>query len=123
MSDTENKGRPPLADRRPNPRRKVLFGAAALSIIRHDAMACQVRDLSDNGAKISVASTAILPHDFYLIIHRSQRAYRAKAVWRRGDEAGLAFIDAIDLTLDLPPGLHYLRHAWQNAGRDHLTWR
>jgi hypothetical protein len=67
-----------------------------------------------------VRGSAILPENLYLVIHRDQQAYRAKVVWRNGSQAGLTFIDAIDLTSALPLNLSYLKRAAQSG--DCLSW-
>jgi hypothetical protein len=55
---------------------------------------CTVNELSDAGARISIASSFALPETFDLSIPQRSISSRVKLAWRRGDQAGLDFIEA-----------------------------
>src|SRR5882724_8541310 len=55
---------------------------------------CTVNELSDVGARINIASSFALPETFDLSIPQRGISCRAKLVWRRGDQAGVDFVDA-----------------------------
>lgn len=54
---------------------------------------CLVRDLSRNGAKLSLSETAILPGYFDLIVPQKGWKLRVELVWRDTDRVGVAFLD------------------------------
>ena len=55
---------------------------------------CTVNELSDVGARINIASSFSLPETFDLAIPQRNIACRAKLIWRRGDQAGVDFVEA-----------------------------
>lgn len=55
---------------------------------------CTVNELSDVGARINIASSFSLPETFDLAIPQRGISCRAKLVWRRGDQAGVDFVEA-----------------------------
>ena len=111
---------PPLAERRPIARKKVLFSAVAVQEFGRNTIACQVRDISAKGAKIAVSRNVDLPRDLHLIIVRDYTAYRAQLVWRKADEAGLAFIEALDLRANADSALSRI---WARHKTAFLSWR
>lgn len=52
---------------------------------------CTIRDISDAGARLLIASTFGLPDTFFLFEKSSGRLYRARLIWRRANMAGVAF--------------------------------
>ena len=121
MNGDEDPEIPPLAERRPVARKKVLFGGVAVG--RRKAANCQVRDISDKGARITVSRRTPLPEQLHLIIIRDRLAYEARVVWRRGDEAGLAFSKAVDLRAPSDPALADLAEICARKETDLLSWR
>ena len=59
---------------------------------------CLVRNLSPGGAKI-VFFVATIPDEFYFVIHQKGDSRRARFVWRRETEAGVAFLPAVAHTV------------------------
>jgi hypothetical protein len=114
---------PPLAERRPVPRRRVLLGGMATYEDGAYSLKCQIRDLNEKGARILVSSRQNLPEELYLIIMRDHMAHKAKVIWRKGEEAGLQFITSEDIRSITDPERKYLSqmHASQNTVR--LSWR
>jgi hypothetical protein len=55
---------------------------------------CTVNELSDAGARLNIASSFALPETFDLAIPQRGIACRAKLMWRRGDQAGVDFVEA-----------------------------
>jgi len=51
------------------------------------------------------SETRTVPQEFDLSVHKNERTYRAKVIWRRADEAGVAFLEprpqAAPVSLDL----------------------
>jgi hypothetical protein len=74
---------------------------------------CAIRDLSEDGARISISSNIHLPLRFYLINVRDRLAYEAQSIWRSQSEAGVKFSDIVQLASPSRPQLQYLDHIWQ----------
>src|ERR1700739_2030148 len=108
---------PPLAERRPAPRRRVLLGGMATYEDGAYTLKCQIRDLNEKGARILVSSRQSLPEDLYVIITRHHMAHRAKVIWGGGEEAGLQFVTSEDVRSIADPKLKYLSqmHASQDT--------
>lgn len=124
MNGDERADLPPLAERRSAAaRKKVLFGGVAVHLFGDNAANCQVREISDKGARITISRGKIVPENLYLIIIREQRAYEARIVWRKGDEAGLAFSNVIDLRAPSNPAFRQLAQICAQQKTDHLIWR
>ena len=114
---------PPLAERRPVARKRVLFGGVTVHGLRRNVVHCQVRDISDTGARITLSRRETIPQQLYLIIIRDQLAYAARVAWRKDDEAGLAFAQAIDLRAPPDPAFAHLFRIWEQQKTDYLSWR
>jgi uncharacterized protein YceH (UPF0502 family) len=55
---------------------------------------CVVRNITDAGAKLSVSAAANVPDQFELVLPHKRATRRARLIWRRLDEIGVAFSDA-----------------------------
>lgn len=80
-----------MADLRTSPRRRTLLGARIEFNNRSSTMNCVVRDLSDTGARLALASAAQLPEQFDLVVEPQNRKYRATVKWKRLALVGVAF--------------------------------
>lgn len=123
MSDNEKSDLPPMAERRSRPRKRVLLSG----IITYDqgtyALNCRIRDLSETSAKVSLPDSVSLPQEFYFINMKNQTAHKARVVWRKGDEAGLALDSTHDLRNLSDPALAYLAQIWSSRNTVNATWR
>jgi hypothetical protein len=54
-------------------------------------MDCLVRNMSGAGAKLDFSGAVTIPDEVDLTITRRAETLRARIIWRRGDEAGVAF--------------------------------
>ncbi len=80
-----------FADRRASARRRV-FKGGRLSFNRgYGALECVVRNLSDNGARLSFGETSAVPPRFGLTIMGEEEARQATLRWRTAREVGVAF--------------------------------
>jgi PilZ domain-containing protein len=80
---------------RRNSRRSKSFLRGFVYVSRkRGALACLIRDLSEKGARIIFSDTVTLPDVLELYIPQREQTLRARVQWRRGDELGLAFIEA-----------------------------
>ncbi|MES2294966.1 MAG: PilZ domain-containing protein [Pseudomonadota bacterium] len=124
MNGDEKADLPPLAERRSAAaRKKVLFGGIAVHPLGGHAANCQVREISDKGARIAISRAKVIPERLHLIIVRDQHAYEARIVWRKGDEAGLSFSKVIDLRAPSNPAFRHLAQICAQQKTDHLIWR
>ena len=78
-----------MGDGRKTPRRRVLklgrisFGGAAID--------CTVRNLSERGAALDVASPIGIPDTFILVLESEHDQRPCRVVWRKESRIGVAF--------------------------------
>ena len=73
---------------------------------------CQLKDLSQSGAKVQLSSIYVVPPRLMLVHLQDGIAYDAVVRWRRGDLAGLSFEHAQPLATNTEPRLAAIREAW-----------
>lgn len=73
---------------------------------------CAIRDLSEAGAQLRVPASQALPPDFALIQILEGVAFEAELAWRRGDLAGVKFVNRHDLKTPGARELLPLRNVW-----------
>lgn len=83
-----------MRERRRFARSRSFYGGVLAFNARQSTMDCVVRDFSSAGAKVTFANAAAVPDDVELSIAHKEQTFRARVVWRRRDEAGVAFVDA-----------------------------
>ena len=79
-------------ERRSIARARTYLGARVAFNDRYSTMDCLVRNMSPAGAKLEVSGGVTLPDEVDLTITKRAETLRARILWRRGDEAGLAFL-------------------------------
>jgi hypothetical protein len=82
-----------LVERRLAPRLRTLLTGILVFDENGTTMDCLVRNLSAYGAKVVLNDAFRLPGEFNLRVPHHDQTYRAKVIWRRGDDAGLALAD------------------------------
>ncbi len=82
-----------MSERRGSRRHKSFLRGFVYFDRLRGVMSCLVRDLSDQGARIILSQTAIIPDVVQLHIPQRDETRRAHVEWRRSDEIGLAFTD------------------------------
>ncbi|WP_412758542.1 PilZ domain-containing protein [Methylobacterium radiotolerans] len=82
-----------MLERRNTPRLRTYLGAKISFDASYCVVDCLVRDLSQNGAKLVLSETAILPGYFDLIVPKKGWTLRAELVWRGTDRIGVAFLN------------------------------
>lgn len=112
MSAEDQGQLPPLAERRPQRRRRVLlpgiltYGDGSISYV------CTIRNVSDQGARIQLEKEALFPTEV-LLIHVNERvAYRGKVIWNGGGDVGLTFFSKLSLATLSDPTLAFLNRLW-----------
>lgn len=84
-----------MNERRRAPRQRSLLGGRIAFNDRFSTFDCLVRNLSPEGAMLVFGSTVVLPNRFDLHIHKGDRSFRDRMVWRSETAVGVAF-DAPD---------------------------
>jgi hypothetical protein len=79
------------AERRSQPRRRVLKGAIIRFNRGYGAFECVVRNLSENGAKLTFGETSAVPAAFELKIAGDEQIHEAHVRWRSPDSVGVSF--------------------------------
>ena len=99
----------PATERRPNQRRRTLLSAVACHSNGAYTFDCTVRNLSESGARVLIASDVPFPSEIYIIVLRDSVAYEAIVVWNSGREIGVRFRQRHCLSDDVAPGLLFLK--------------
>ena len=73
---------------------------------------CTIRDISQMGARITLANGQTIPTHVFLIDRRAAIAYEARVSWIKAPHFGLAFGTAYNLETELPSQLKYLSRIW-----------
>jgi len=81
-----------MIDNRKSQRHKV-FKSATIEFNRAGGISCIVRNISDGGACLEVASPFGIPPDFDLHIAGNREGQRCHAIWRTEKRIGVAFVD------------------------------
>jgi hypothetical protein len=82
-----------LAERRCEVRERTLMAGRIIYNQGKSILDCQIRNFSEHGAKISVATAAKLPNKFKLDIPSRGRCYLADVRWRDRDSMGVQFCE------------------------------
>jgi len=82
-----------MQERRKLARSRTFLGGVIAFDHRSSTMDCIVRNVSLVGAKISFTNTLTVPDRFDLTIKQKARAFLARVVWRKVDEAGVVFLN------------------------------
>jgi diguanylate cyclase (GGDEF)-like protein len=80
-----------MNERRAAPRNRTLLGAKIVFNSGRSAIDCTVRNLSDLGACLQVASPLGIPDTFYLIVGHESELRTCRVIWRSKDRIGAAF--------------------------------
>lgn len=104
---------PPSAERRPKSRRRALLGGMVVHSQGRFSFPVTIRNISDDGARISFKKGQMMPSDFYLVDTWAGEGHRAKIAWVTATEAGLSFSHSFDMNAITDPGLAYLARMWK----------
>ena len=64
---------------------------------RRNAVDCLIRDISPYGARLIFSDSVSTPDVFELYIPQKEQTLRVHAIWRHGQEVGVAFAQATQL--------------------------
>lgn len=104
-------------DKRAAPRRRVLLSALLVNNEFNTIFRCQVRDVSDQGARLNIPDCFLVPAGFWLIALSSGVAYEARLAWRRFPSVGVSLGEPIELEETTTRIGGKLRGVWQSAVR------
>ncbi len=107
--------RPPDHEQRSAPRRRVLLSAIVVNREFNTIFRCQVRDVSERGARLNIPDSFLVPAGFWLIALTAGLAYEAKLAWRRYPSVGVSLGDPIDLDEPMNRLARRLRAVWIGA--------
>lgn len=99
---------PPLANRRPSPRKRSFLGCTVVYAEGAHSFPCVIRNVTPQGARIGFDSGHTLPSHFWLVSTRDRTAHKARAAWMTNTEAGVEFESNIPLH-QLPTELSWLK--------------
>ena len=103
---------PPMAERRPKPRSRVLLSGIVVHGDGAYSFDCSFRNLSETGARVTMGKNVQFPSEFFLINVRDRVAYDCKIAWNKGGEVGVAFKATVALSAVTDPALSYLKKLW-----------
>jgi hypothetical protein len=84
-----------MGERRQSERQRSFLRGCIYFNKRRNAFDCLIRDISSTGARIIFSDTVSVPDVVDLYIPQKEQTVRAHVQWRRGDEIGLTFSDAL----------------------------
>jgi hypothetical protein len=80
-----------MEDRRNYPRHRTFLQGRVYYNNRRSTADCIIRELTDDGARLSFTDPVTLPHAFELHIPNRDQTYRVETVWNHGEEVGVTF--------------------------------
>ena len=104
--------KPPIAERRPQQRRRVLMSGIVTYADGAYSFDCAFRSVSKAGALITIKKNTPFPSKFYLIGIRDGIAYESKVVRNSGSEVGVLFKKTLPLSTMTDNSLNYLKRLW-----------
>lgn len=112
MVNRLNPGPPPLAERRPKSRKRVLLAGIITYAKGAHTLDCSIRSLSETGARLVVGLSIQCPKSFYLINVREGVVYDATWVWTKGAEVGAKLENSRHVNAITDPSLKFLKRLW-----------
>ena len=80
-----------MDDRRHQPRHRTFLQGRVFYNNRRSSADCIIRELTDEGARLSFTDPVTLPHAFELHIPNRDQTYRVETIWNHGGEVGVTF--------------------------------
>jgi uncharacterized protein YceH (UPF0502 family) len=97
-----------MDDRRHTPRSRTFLQGRVFYNNRRQSADCIIRELTDDGARLTFTDPVGLPHVFELHIPNRDQTIRVETAWNHGTEVGVSFVkmDAGHAGATLAPVLH-----------------
>jgi len=86
-----------MIERRVHPRHKTFMKGRIYFNNRLSSMDCVVRDSGEQGARLEFSENVALPDIFELHLPHKDEYFRARVIWRRGNDIGIAWTPEITL--------------------------
>ncbi|MBK8008231.1 MAG: PilZ domain-containing protein [Rhizobiales bacterium] len=80
-----------MEERRHLPRHRTFLQGRVFYNNRHQSADCIIRELTDDGARLSFTDPVALPHAFELHIPNRDQTARVETEWNHGTEIGVSF--------------------------------
>lgn len=80
-----------MIERRKAPRGRVFYGGVIAFNGKRSSIDCTIRNFSPRGAKVEVPFGTVLSNHVGLTVWHRGEIFPARVMWRRANEAGLAF--------------------------------
>jgi hypothetical protein len=80
-----------MDDRRTMPRHRTFLQGRVFYNNRRQSADCIIRELTDDGARLSFTDPVALPHVFELHIPNRDQTLRVETVWNHGTDVGVSF--------------------------------
>ena len=74
-------------------RSRAMLGAHIIYNNKKSTLDCQIRNISETGARLAMSETVALPDEFELQVPHRARTYKARLRWRTGDSVGVELLD------------------------------
>lgn len=81
-----------MPDLRKQQRSRSMLGAQIIFNNRATTLDCQIRNFTDEGAKIVIGAFMVFPTLFEFHVPQRGQTYMAKLIWRHAEEAGIEFL-------------------------------
>lgn len=78
-------------ERRSRQRRTVRYGATAIFVYPIEPLTVVVRNLTADGARLTLPEERLLPSPFTITLDRDESSYTAQIVWKYGLDLGVRF--------------------------------
>jgi hypothetical protein len=103
---------------------KLVYGDGSFNADNFYTLDCSINNLSEGGAKVTLAQPQPLPVSLYLIIVKYCVAHHADLAWMKYPSRGLKFRQTYPLSAPLPPDVKFLHNLWadlyaRNSGIQH----
>lgn len=114
-----------MRDRREQVRSRTFLGGTIVFNKRASILSCTVRNLTPDGAKVTLDQGVVLPDELDLTVPQRANSWRGRVVWRTGEAAGIRFVDrrpgADVVAIETARKLNKLA-AENKALRQKITW-
>jgi hypothetical protein len=97
MGEHDESDLPPMAERRPGQRRRVVWRGRCVYPDGSRSFDCVIRDANETGARIAIQGAQIVPQRFYLVDRTNRTAHDVKVIWSDGKQFGLEFVSSFAL--------------------------
>jgi len=98
-----------MPERRPAFRKRVLWTGKGVYANGDQSFACTIRDWTEQGARIAVRGTPIIPARFFLLNLTTRTVHNASVMWSDGRELGLQFLSTCSFENMDAAGLSFLK--------------